>query len=135
MPFLLQRKMFEEDRATWLKHQFLNMTFTDHINIKTQNGLSECKLLSFFLYFSVYNVSEREIILFQFLYRLWPRTEARIRSQNSTLIVPMEGQGKSAWYTTADHDFHERTHESQSKWYSTSANTFLTYVVNIAVKL
>ncbi|XP_066503611.1 afadin- and alpha-actinin-binding protein-like isoform X2 [Hoplias malabaricus] len=36
-----ERKMFEEDRATWLKHQFLNMTFTEHLNIKTQTGLSE----------------------------------------------------------------------------------------------
>lgn len=41
--FLLQRKMFEEDRATWLKHQFLNMTFTEHMAIKTQNALSDCK--------------------------------------------------------------------------------------------
>ncbi|KAK1806005.1 hypothetical protein P4O66_013054 [Electrophorus voltai] len=36
-----ERKMFEEDRATWLKHQFLNMTFTDQMNLKTQNTLSE----------------------------------------------------------------------------------------------
>ncbi|XP_028818159.1 afadin- and alpha-actinin-binding protein-like isoform X3 [Denticeps clupeoides] len=26
-----ERKMFEEDRATWLKHHFLNLTFTDHV--------------------------------------------------------------------------------------------------------
>ncbi|XP_072516162.1 afadin- and alpha-actinin-binding protein-like [Salminus brasiliensis] len=36
-----ERKMFEEDRATWLKHQFLNMTFTEHMAIKTQNALSD----------------------------------------------------------------------------------------------
>ncbi|XP_063056366.1 afadin- and alpha-actinin-binding protein-like isoform X2 [Engraulis encrasicolus] len=26
-----ERKMFEEDRATWLKHQFLNLSFADHM--------------------------------------------------------------------------------------------------------
>ncbi|XP_017557749.1 afadin- and alpha-actinin-binding protein isoform X1 [Pygocentrus nattereri] len=36
-----ERKMFEEDRATWLKHQFLNITFTDQMKMKTQNSLSE----------------------------------------------------------------------------------------------
>ncbi|XP_062868729.1 afadin- and alpha-actinin-binding protein-like [Trichomycterus rosablanca] len=34
-----ERKMFEEDRATWLKHQFLNMSFTEQT--KTHNVLSE----------------------------------------------------------------------------------------------
>ncbi|KAG5276230.1 hypothetical protein AALO_G00129510 [Alosa alosa] len=29
---LLQRKLFEEDRGTWLKHQFLNLSFADHVN-------------------------------------------------------------------------------------------------------
>lgn len=41
--FLLKRKMFEEDRATWLKHQFLNMTFTEQM--RTHNVISECKSL------------------------------------------------------------------------------------------
>ncbi|XP_060796595.1 afadin- and alpha-actinin-binding protein-like [Neoarius graeffei] len=34
-----ERKMFEEDRATWLKHQFLNMTFTEQM--RTHNVISE----------------------------------------------------------------------------------------------
>ncbi|XP_030640205.1 afadin- and alpha-actinin-binding protein-like [Chanos chanos] len=43
-----ERKAFEEDRATWLKHQFLNMTFADHMrdvkkDSKTNGALSDCK--------------------------------------------------------------------------------------------
>lgn len=38
--------MFEEDRATWLKHQFLNMTFTEHM--RSHNVISECKLLALY---------------------------------------------------------------------------------------
>ncbi|XP_047658539.1 afadin- and alpha-actinin-binding protein-like isoform X2 [Tachysurus fulvidraco] len=34
-----ERKMFEEDRATWLKHQFLNMTFTEQM--RSHNVISE----------------------------------------------------------------------------------------------
>ncbi|KAB5559414.1 hypothetical protein PHYPO_G00028750 [Pangasianodon hypophthalmus] len=34
-----ERKMFEQDRATWLKHQFLNMTFTEQM--RTHNVISE----------------------------------------------------------------------------------------------
>ncbi|XP_017332908.1 afadin- and alpha-actinin-binding protein [Ictalurus punctatus] len=34
-----ERKLFEEDRATWLKHQFLNMTFTEQM--RTHNVISE----------------------------------------------------------------------------------------------
>ncbi|XP_031431358.1 afadin- and alpha-actinin-binding protein isoform X2 [Clupea harengus] len=27
-----EKKLFEDDRATWLKHQFLNLSFADHVN-------------------------------------------------------------------------------------------------------
>ncbi|XP_062412098.1 afadin- and alpha-actinin-binding protein-like isoform X2 [Sardina pilchardus] len=39
-----ERKLFEEDRGTWLKHQFLNLSFADHVNqplSKTTGVLSE----------------------------------------------------------------------------------------------
>ncbi|TSW35247.1 Xyloside xylosyltransferase 1 [Bagarius yarrelli] len=41
-----ERKIFEEDRATWLKHQFLNMTFTEQM--RTHNVISEYSILHLF---------------------------------------------------------------------------------------
>lgn len=49
--FILQRKAFEEDRATWLKHQFLNLSpFADSKKtplLKSKSAFLICESLSF----------------------------------------------------------------------------------------